>query len=145
MININNIRKIGRKRKYMIGISPKPRERNVCPVCNSLDVIKRKTTQDYYCHNCRWRGKSIIKIMVWPTNYKDLIRHYTIIIETLCILLLRTSRNLILHISCMSNYIRIINNCYTTLQYSWNKRKKIKGEINNENTWIRRREKWPCW
>ncbi len=57
------IRKIKRKRKHLHGDSSKLRERNACPICNSLEVMKRVRKQEYNCHNCRWRGKSIIKVM----------------------------------------------------------------------------------
>ena len=61
---IENVRKIERKRKHKRGYFGKSRERNVCPICNSLDVAKRSTTFDYKCYNCKWIGKGVKKTMI---------------------------------------------------------------------------------
>ena len=61
--NTLNIRRIERRMKNTHRYSGRIRERNVCPSCNSLDVAKRTTTNDYKCYNCRWTGKDINKIM----------------------------------------------------------------------------------
>lgn len=60
---INNIKKIKRKRKYIFGNSSRLRERKACPVCNSLDIMKRVITRDYRCVNCGWTGNETKKVM----------------------------------------------------------------------------------
>jgi len=40
----------------------KPRLRNSCPSCGSLDVKKKRNTYDYECGRCRWKGSTIKKI-----------------------------------------------------------------------------------
>lgn len=65
-MTIENIKIIERKRKYKRryfgdgGL----RERNACPICNSLDVAKRTTTCDYKCYNCKWIGIDVKKVMI---------------------------------------------------------------------------------
>ena len=59
----NCVRKIERRMKNTHRFSGRIRKRNMCPNCNSLDVAKRTTTQDYKCYNCKWIGKDINKIM----------------------------------------------------------------------------------
>ncbi len=48
-----------RKKKYMPFEVKKLRKRCVCPRCDSLNVRKRRYTQDYVCYNCQWVGKEI--------------------------------------------------------------------------------------
>lgn len=55
-------KKIDRKRKYRSFEDKKPRERNVCKKCGSLDVKKRRSTLDYKCGRCGWIGESVGKI-----------------------------------------------------------------------------------
>ncbi len=50
-----------RKKKYMPFEIRKPRERCVCPRCDSLNVRRRHYTHDYICYNCGWSGKTIKK------------------------------------------------------------------------------------
>ena len=59
----NCVRKIERRIKNTHRYSGRIRERNMCPICNSLDVAKRTTTKDYKCYNCKWIGKDVNKIM----------------------------------------------------------------------------------
>ena len=56
-------KKIERRIKNTHRYSGRIRERNACPNCNSLDIAKRTTTNDYKCYNCKWIGKDINKIM----------------------------------------------------------------------------------
>lgn len=63
-MTIENIRKIERKRKYKHRYFGELRERNICPICNSMDVAKRINTHDYKCYSCRWIGKDIVKTMI---------------------------------------------------------------------------------
>lgn len=49
-------------RRYMPFEAKKPRLRNSCPICRSLDVKKRKDIYDYICHRCGWIGETITKI-----------------------------------------------------------------------------------
>ncbi len=62
-INAMDIRRIERRMKDTQRYSGRIRERNACPNCNSMDVAKRTNTKDYKCHNCKWIGKNINKIM----------------------------------------------------------------------------------
>lgn len=62
-ISVTDIKKIERRIKNIRRYSRMIRKRNVCPNCNSLDVAKRTTTNDYKCYNCKWIGKGINKIM----------------------------------------------------------------------------------
>lgn len=53
--------KVDRKHLGYISFeAKKPRKRNICPDCESLNIQKRVTTGDYKCWRCGWRG-TIIK------------------------------------------------------------------------------------
>lgn len=55
-------KKLERHRRYRSFEAKKPRERNTCPKCGSLDVKKRRSTLDYKCGRCGWIGESVGKI-----------------------------------------------------------------------------------
>jgi len=63
MDEVKKIRRIERRRKYIIGDSKRLRERSVCPDCNSLDISKRSSTRSYICYNCGWTGNKANKVM----------------------------------------------------------------------------------
>lgn len=48
-------------------ISPSVRDRNFCPICNSVRVRKRIHTQDHFCDNCGWVGNNPKK-MKWGST-----------------------------------------------------------------------------
>lgn len=49
------------RRHYKPFESKKPRPRNSCPKCGSINVRKRIHTRDYKCHHCGWNGENIAK------------------------------------------------------------------------------------
>lgn len=49
-------------RHYIAFESKRPRPRNSCPKCNSLDVRKRRDIYDYICRRCGWIGEKVTKI-----------------------------------------------------------------------------------
>lgn len=58
----NTMQVIRERRRYIPFEAKKPRLRNSCPRCGSLDVKKRRDTYDYICGHCRWTGESIVKV-----------------------------------------------------------------------------------
>lgn len=62
-LNDKYIKKVERRTKNVHKYSGKIRERNVCPNCNSMNISKRTTTNDYKCYQCKWSGKKVNKIM----------------------------------------------------------------------------------
>lgn len=63
MTNEQNIIQVRReKRRYIPFEAKKPRLRNSCPRCGSLNVKKRRDTYNYVCHRCQWEGNTVIKV-----------------------------------------------------------------------------------
>jgi predicted RNA-binding Zn-ribbon protein involved in translation (DUF1610 family) len=58
----NTVPVIRERKNYKPFEIKKPRLRNSCPKCGSLDVKKRKDTYDYVCGRCRWEGEVIMKV-----------------------------------------------------------------------------------
>lgn len=64
MTDEKNIVQIIRKRKrYKPFELRKPRLRNSCPKCGSLDVKKKRGNYNYKCGRCGWEGESVTKII----------------------------------------------------------------------------------
>ncbi len=58
------IKKTCRTTQYRVGDSKKPRERSVCPNCDSINIVKRVITRDYKCDRCGWIGENIIRRII---------------------------------------------------------------------------------
>ena len=55
--------KVNRKNRHYIPFeSRKPRLRNSCPKCGSVNVRKRRTINNYVCYRCGWTGENALKI-----------------------------------------------------------------------------------
>jgi ribosomal protein L37AE/L43A len=57
-----DLKKCNRFRTFRFGESKKPRIRNACPACQSINLTMRTTKKIYVCERCGWKGKNIIKI-----------------------------------------------------------------------------------
>lgn len=63
MTDEQNIIQVKRERRsYRPFEAKKPRLRNACPKCKSLNVKKRRDTYDYVCNRCKWEGTTVIKV-----------------------------------------------------------------------------------
>lgn len=54
---------ISRRKNYRPFSSNNPRERTACPKCNSVSLQKRKSTNDYLCDRCGWKGNGTVKVI----------------------------------------------------------------------------------
>ena len=55
--------RVNRKtRRYIPFEAKKPRIRNSCPRCGSVNVRKIRDIYNYVCYRCGWEGIGIIKI-----------------------------------------------------------------------------------
>lgn len=63
MIGKQDIEQVRREKRYYRTFEAKrPRTRNSCPKCRSLNVRKRRDTYDYICYHCGWKGETVTKI-----------------------------------------------------------------------------------
>jgi ribosomal protein S27AE len=58
----SGIQVIRERKRYKPFEARKPRLRNSCPKCGSLDVAKRRDTYDYVCGRCKWKGNTVMKV-----------------------------------------------------------------------------------
>lgn len=51
--------RVERRKIYRPFEAKRPRKRNVCPKCGSLNVRRRRSTMNYTCGRCGWVGESV--------------------------------------------------------------------------------------